>query len=89
MPPIRCGRPAIGPPAPGPVPAPAPAPMAPPNDLFQEFMQTFMKKTQAPTAPVAPAPDAEARDDIDRPLKSRNPDLYYGNSHMKCYYFCQ
>ncbi len=52
-------------------------------------MRTFIEKTQAPTAPAAPAPDAEARDDTDRPLKPHNPDLYYGNSHMECYYFCQ
>ena len=25
----------------------------------------------------------------DRPLKARNPDLYYGNLYMKSYYFCQ
>ena len=25
----------------------------------------------------------------DRALKARNPDLYYGSLHMKCYYFCQ
>ena len=24
-----------------------------------------------------------------KPLKARNPDLYYGQSHMECYYFCQ
>ncbi len=35
------------------------------------------------------APATKARDDTDRPLKLRNPDLYYGNSHMECYYFCQ
>ncbi len=87
MPPVCRGRPAIRAPAPG--PAPAPAPVAPPNDLFQEFLRTFMEKTQAPAAPAAPAPDVEARNDTDRPLKPRNPDLYYGNSHMECYYFCQ
>ncbi len=89
MPPIRRGRPAIWPPASGFVPAPVPAPVALPNNLFQEFMRTFMEKTQAAAAPIAPAPDAEARDNTDRPLKSRNPDLHYGNSHMECYYFCQ
>ncbi len=96
MPPTRRGKPAIRrpalsleAPAPGPAPAPAPAP-APNNDLFQEFMRTFMERTQAPAAQAAPAaPAAEARDDTDRPLKSRNPDLYYGNLHMECYYFCQ
>ncbi len=48
-----------------------------------------MEKTQAPTVPAAPAPDVEARDNTDKPLKPRNPDLYYGNSYMECYYFCQ
>ncbi len=89
MPPVRRGKPAIGPSALGPVPAPASAPVALPNDLFQEFMRTCIERVrdQAPAAPAAPA--AEARDDIDRPLKPRNPDLYYGNSQMECYYFCQ
>ncbi len=45
-----------------------------------------MEKAQAL---AAPAPDIEARDNANRPLKSRNPDLYYGNSHIECYYFCQ
>ncbi len=63
--------------------------MAPPNDFFQEFMRTCIERVrdQAPAAPVAPA--AEARDDTNRPLKPQNPDLYYGNLHMECYYFCQ
>ncbi len=88
MPPARRGKPAIRAPAPG--PTPAPAPVAPPNDLFQEFMRTFMERTQAPAAPAAlAAPAAEARDDTDRPLKPRNPDLYYGHSHMECFYFRQ
>ena len=25
----------------------------------------------------------------ERPLKARFPDLYFGKSHMECYYFCQ
>ncbi len=98
MPPARRGRPAIrrpalGPmtPAPGPVPAPAPTltPVARPNDLFQEFMRTCIERVQdqSPAAPATPA--AEARDNTDRPLKPRNPDLYYGNLHMECYYFSQ
>ncbi len=49
-----------------------------------------MERTQAPAAPAVPAAQpAEARDDTDRLFKPRNPDLYYGNSHMECYYFCQ
>ncbi len=96
MPPARRRRPAIrrpalGPeaPAPGPVPALAPA-LVPNNDLFQEFMRTCIERVraQAPATPAAPVPE-KARDDTDRPLKPRNPDLYYGNLHMECYYFCQ
>ncbi len=89
MPPVCRVRPAIGPPASGPVPAPAPAPMAPPNDLIQEFMRTYIKKIrdQAPTALVTLA--AKARDDTNRLLNLRNPDLYYCNLYMEYYYFCQ
>ncbi len=87
MPPVHRKRPAIR--APTLSPALAPTPMAPPNDLFQEFMQTFIEKTQASIASVAPAPNIEARDNTDRPLKPRNPNLNYGNLHMECYYFCQ
>ncbi len=91
-----CGRPALrcsaqGPASPGPEPALSPA-FAPNNDLFQEFMWTCIERVrdQAPTASAALAtPAAEARDDTNRPLKPRNPDLYYNNLHMKCYYFCQ
>lgn len=56
------------------------------NNFFQEFMWTFMEKTQALTTLAALA--AKARDKIDRPLRSRNPDLYYGYLHIDYYYFC-
>ncbi len=46
-----------------------------------------MERTQTPTAPAAPA--AKSRNDTDRPRKPQNPDLYYGHSHIECYYFCQ
>ncbi len=62
------------------------------NDFFQEFMRTFMKKTQVLTASVVPAalaPDVEDKDNTDRSLKPRNLNLYYGNLYMECYYFCQ
>ncbi len=93
MPPVRQGRPAIRrpalgleAPAPGPVPAPAPTPAPALNDRFQEFMRTCIEKVRD-QAPAAPA--TEVRDDTDRPLKPRNPNLYYGNLHIECYYFCQ
>ncbi len=96
MPPTHQGRPAIKRPAPDPVfPGPElafiPIP-APNDDLFQEFMRTDIEKVrnQALAAPVAPAaPATKVKDNIHRPLKSRNPDLYYGHLHMECYYFCQ
>ncbi len=43
----------------------------------------------AQVAPAAPTPEVDARDNTDRPLKPRNPDLYYKYWHMDCYYFCQ
>ncbi len=99
MPPARRRRPAIrrptlGPKAPalGPVPVSAFAPaLAPNNDLFQEFMWICIERVraQAPAALAAPAPDVEARDETNRPLKLWNPDLYYGNLYIEYYYFCQ
>ena len=72
----------------------APAPEAPvftpvpatasTDGLFQQFMKAYLEnQNQAQT----PAPvQAEPRE---QPLKARFPDLYYGNSHMDCYRFCQ
>ena len=71
-------------PAQGPALAPPPVPT---DDLFRQFMQAYMEDRRQP-AP-APAPVESREDASDRPLKARNPDLYYGNSHMECYYFCQ
>ncbi len=100
MSPTRWGKPAIrraapGSASPGPEPALPPAPALTPtsnNNLFQEFMQTCIEKVrnQASAALAAPAASAtEARDDTDRLLKPRNPNLYYGHLYMECYYFCQ
>ncbi len=52
-------------------------------------MRTCIEKVrdQALAAPAASV--AEARENTDKPLKPRNPDLYYNNSHIECYYFCQ
>ncbi len=60
---------------------PAPASAAT-NVLFQQLIETCIEQArdQVPARP---------RDESDRPLKPRNPDLYYGNSHMECYLFCQ
>ena len=49
-----------------------------------------MEDRRNPARTPSPAPLAEPREDIsDGLLKARNPDLYYGNSHMQCYHFCQ
>ncbi len=64
----------------------------PNNNFFHEFIWTFIEKAQAlvaSAAQVALAPEVEARDNIKRPLKPRNPNLYYGHLYMECYYFCQ
>ncbi len=96
MPPTRRRRPAIRclaldpqAPTPGPVPAPIPALVALLNDLFQEFMRTCIKRVRDQAATVSAVLAAEIRDNTDRPLKLRNPDLYYGHSNIECYYFCQ
>ncbi len=54
-------------------------------------MQTGIEmiKTEATAAPATPASDIETRDNTDKPLKPQNPDLYYGNLHIECYYFYQ
>ncbi len=86
MPPVCCKMPALRRPAQGLAssgrePAPALAP-APNNDLFQEFIQTYIEKVrdQAPTALAAlAAPATEVKNDADRLLKPQNPDLYYSN----------
>ncbi len=46
-----------------------------------------MKRAQALVAPATL--DIEARNDTNRALKPRNPDLYYDNLHIEYYYFCQ
>ena len=58
----------------------------PNNNLFQEFMWTCIEKIRDQ---ALIAPNIETRKDaLDRPLKPRNHDLYYGHLHMECYYFC-
>lgn len=54
-----------------------------------------MEKTQASKTLVVtlvtppPTPAVKTRDDTNRPLKFQNPKLYYSNSYMECYNFCQ
>ena len=54
------------------------------NGLFQQFMKAYLEN-QNQALPPAPI-QAEFRE---QPLKARFPDLYYGNSHLDCYRFCQ
>ncbi len=46
-----------------------------------------MEKAHALVAPASTLTDVKARNNTDRLLKPRNPDLYYGNLHMEYYYF--
>ena len=66
-------------------PAPATAPAAAPsldNKLFKQFIKAYLEAQ----VPGRTEVDSEPRE---QPLKARFPDLYYGNSHMDCYRFCQ
>ena len=68
-----------------PTPAPATAPAAAPssdNELFKQFMKAYLEAQVPGRTEVDPEPR-------EQPLKARFPDLYYGNSHMDCYRFCQ
>ena len=65
-------------------PAPALA-LTPTNDLFTQFMQAYIENRRQPTPAAALVEPRE--DTLDRPLKARNPDHYYVNWHMQCYYF--
>ena len=69
------------------IPASAEAPAPPSNEeLFQQFMKAYLENQNQNQAPP-PAPiQVELRE---QPLKARFPDLYYGNSHLDCYRFCQ
>ncbi len=52
-------------------------------------MQTCIKKFKDQASTTLAALAAEVKNNIDRPLISQNPALYYGHLHMKYYYFCQ
>ena len=64
--------------------------LAPTEDLFRQFVQAYMVDRGNPAPATDPVPLAEPRHDIsDRPVRARNPDLYYGNLHIECYHLCQ
>ena len=46
-----------------------------------------MEDRGQPAPAVAPVKPQE--NSSDKFFKAQNPDLYYGNSYMECYYFCQ
>ena len=50
--------------------------------LALELFVQGQQQAQSQIAPLALEPRK-------RPFKARFPDLYYGNSHMDCYRFCQ
>lgn len=75
---------------PAPVPAPGTAPMVAPTS-HKELCQQLMK-TYAATVKLSEQNQTTENQDTgprERPLKARFPDLYFGNSHMDCYRFCQ
>ena len=74
-------------PAPAPAQAPAPSPGPPGMYINVDLQRTtrlvlelFVKGQKHGQANSAPRK---------RALQARNPDIYYGNLHMECYYFCQ
>lgn len=76
---------------PSPISDLSPAPVAPSADenLFKLFMRAYLaaRTTALTAAPgLASSPDAGPRQ---RPLKARFSELYYRNSYMDCYRFCQ
>lgn len=50
-------------------------------------MQTCIGKVKNQTPSLLPANTKKKT--LDRIFKVKNPNLYYENLHMKCYYFCQ
>lgn len=53
------------------------------NDFFQEFMQICIDKVQNQVTATLKAKEEV----LNRLLKARNPDLYYGISYIKYYLF--
>ena len=62
-----------------PAPVPASAPFSS-DELFKQFMGAYLESNQEPRQPPA---------ERKRFFKAQVPKVYYGKSHMDCYYFCQ
>ena len=62
-----------------PVPAPALA-LFSSNKLFKQFIKAYLESNQGPRQ--LPAERKQL-------FKAKVPKVYYGKSHMNCYYFCQ
>lgn len=58
------------------------------KDLFRKLMQVYIEDCHQLV--LAPAPLAKSQKDaLNKSFKARNPDIYYDNLHIECYYFCQ
>ena len=79
------------------IPTPAPAPFFAPTELMTKYTNANLQKTTklAPELFIQDQQQAQrqmappALELWERPLKAWFPDLYYGNSHLDCYWFCQ
>lgn len=71
------------------IPAPAPAPPSTEN-FFQYLITTYgatlkaLEQSQTVQSQVGANQKPQ-----EKPLKAKNPDIYFGKSHMDCYNFCQ
>ena len=81
----------IGTPAPScaPTPGSAPAPSSTEN-LLQQLITTYVATLKALEQSQTVQSQVRANQKPrEKPLKAKNPDLYFGKSYMDCYNFCQ
>ena len=50
------------------------------DELFKQFIKTYLEFNQGPS---------QLLEEYKWPLKAKVSDIYYGKSHIDCYYFCQ
>ena len=75
--------------APTPALAPASAP-GPPGKYTDEDLQRASKLALESFVQGQEHRQLQANSTLcDRPPKAKNPDFYYGHSHIECYYFCR